>query len=150
MQINDLLTVTLDSKLFQPMIFEDKYGTSFAISGKLSTRKKGGKTYLDYIELKYLRQFGLINYSLSEITKVKIDKDPEFDFDAILIDVELRSFTDKSTVIKRKVKKDIQVNKGDIVHLRVNKSILDLDLSDDINPIGYPTNLTVICRSKVE
>ncbi|MFD2567755.1 hypothetical protein [Pseudotenacibaculum haliotis] len=149
MKLQDLLTVELNSKLFQPMTFEDKYGTSFVISGKLSTRKKGSKTFLDYIELKYIRQFGLINYSLNDITNIERGDDPEFPIEVILIDLELRSFTDKSTVIKRKVKKDIPVKKGDIIHLRINRDILDLDLEDDINPIGYNADLTVICRSKI-
>ncbi|MEM7086345.1 MAG: hypothetical protein AAF489_09195 [Bacteroidota bacterium] len=148
---DDFFVVTFDKDLFQPVLTDKLFGTTYFISGKFFSKDKK-KKYLNEIHLKYKRTFGLINFKIEDI-EVSREYDDEVEKEIIQIKVYFRAFakTDDKEYFIKKLNSPVKIMKDEFIHVKpmnLPEEIEDFDEEDDIT-YNYqePATNDVPCRS---
>ncbi|MEQ6123939.1 hypothetical protein AAON49_07060 [Pseudotenacibaculum sp. MALMAid0570] len=148
------LRFELNSKHFHPLSFNRRYGTSFSILGKVTTKTAiiNGKEeiVIDEVKLRYHRIYGLLNFSINQVLKVTRDYVSPAGGEGIIIHIQLRAFNNReleetnyivpNNVVVKKIKHTNPTAPNcekerydDIIHLSIDdEEILNFDENDDI------------------
>jgi len=154
MSTNKLLKYDLNSTEFQLLNVSFIYRSFFAITGKINF-KKGNKKIMDNIQLSLSRHKngGIVNFTLNKVLKVEKEVKKEYDkeYNEILIEVQLEAFNTNTDDITYTLLEDIEVLKGDLIHLKiaeeiegVNEDSLNIDEAEGDKDFGEICYIKVI------
>ena len=139
--LENILIVNLNHSHHQLMLFERLYRTTFTVSGIIKTKKVGKKKLLKKIYLKYKHRDGAVNFTLNMIKSVERIWLDDYKKNMITIHLQLEAFANSTDeIIYEQPEEDlIEMKKGDILHLKIDKNIENLQ-EDDLIKVSKKEN----------